>query len=118
MTARLPLLIAALALAAPAPAGAIVNGTPDGDDHPYVAIVGAGDVFCTASLVSPTVLVTAGHCTAIFADIGGPVYATFDEHPDADSEYVARHAVHDARLLRRAAAGHRPARPRSPTTSA
>jgi hypothetical protein len=88
MNARIPLLAAALALAAPAPAGAIVNGAPDGDDHPYVAVVGAGDVFCTASLVAPSVLVTAGHCTAIFADIGGPVYATFDEHARPDSAYV------------------------------
>src|SRR4051794_13643821 len=88
MTARLlAALVAALALAAPAPAGAIVNGTPDGAHHPYVAIVGAGDVFCTASLITPTVLLTAGHCTAIFADIGGPVYATFDEHADGDSLY-------------------------------
>ena len=86
MTTRLPLLIAALALAAPAPAGAIVNGTPDGDDHPYVAIVGAGDIFCTASLVAPTVLVTAGHCTAYMADIGEPAWASFEEHPQDDSD--------------------------------
>src|SRR3954454_21476792 len=88
MNVRLPAaLVAALALAAPAPAGAIVNGSPDGDDHPYVAIVGDGDVFCTASLITPTVLLTAGHCTAAFADIGGPVYATFDEHARGDSVY-------------------------------
>src|SRR3954470_15693737 len=88
MNRRIPILAAALALAAPAPAGAVVNGAPDGDAHPYVAIVGAGDDFCTASLVTPRVLVTAGHCTAAFADIGGPVYATFDEHARPDSTYV------------------------------
>jgi trypsin len=89
MTVRLlAALVAAFALAAPAPAGAIVNGSPDGDDHPYVAIVGAGDAFCSASLVTPTVLVTAGHCTDAFEFIGGPVYATFDEHARPDSTYV------------------------------
>jgi hypothetical protein len=88
MTARIPLLAAVLALAAPASAGALVNAVPDGNAHPYAAAIGAGDVFCTASLVTPTVLVTAGHCTAAFADIGGPVYATFDEHARPESTYV------------------------------
>lgn len=56
-------------LATAVPAGAIVHGTPDGDGHPYVGLLSATDGQgrfwrCTGTLVSPTVFVTAGHCTA------------------------------------------------------
>jgi hypothetical protein len=45
------------------PAGAITNGTSDYDGaYPYVGIVqGAG--ICSGTLIAPTVLLTAGHCT-------------------------------------------------------
>jgi hypothetical protein len=52
-----------------APAAAVTNGTPDGDDHPYVGLMTAhaadGDYMhrCTGTLISSTVFVTAGHCT-------------------------------------------------------
>lgn len=50
-----------------APAGAITGGDPDGEGHPNVAIIvfydGTGRYRCSATLVSPTVLVTAAHCT-------------------------------------------------------
>jgi len=61
-------LIALIALSA-APVAAITDGTPDGDGHPYVGLMTAhaedGDYLwrCTGTLISPTVLVTAGHCT-------------------------------------------------------
>jgi hypothetical protein len=61
-------LVAALAIGL-APAGAITNGTPDGDGHPYVGLVTFYDedgVYlwrCSATLMSPTILLTAGHCT-------------------------------------------------------
>lgn len=48
---------------------AITNGQPDGDDHPYVGLVlfynadGVPLWRCSSSLISPTVLLTAGHCT-------------------------------------------------------
>lgn len=66
------LLLAALAaLLVTSPAGAVVNGEPDGTRHPYVVALGfldpatgARGQFCTGTLVSPTVVVTAGHCTA------------------------------------------------------
>jgi hypothetical protein len=51
------------------PAGAITNGTPDGEGHPYVGLVTFYDddgVYlwrCTATLMAPTLLLTAGHCT-------------------------------------------------------
>ena len=47
---------------------AITNGKPDGDAHPYVGLAvfdsGGGPAWrCSAALLSPTVLLTAGHCT-------------------------------------------------------
>lgn len=49
------------------PATAGTGGTPDGEDHPQVALIAyytaAGRMRCSATLVSPTVLLTAAHCT-------------------------------------------------------
>ena len=49
---------------------AITNGTLDGNEHPYVGLIvffieGEPEAawFCTGSLISPTVMVCAGHCT-------------------------------------------------------
>jgi hypothetical protein len=66
-------LVAALAMSLAAPASAITRGgVPDGDDHPYVGLMVAGfeddGAFipawrCSGALISPTVFVTAGHCT-------------------------------------------------------
>src|SRR3954454_21353851 len=80
--------LVALALAAPAPAGAIVNGAADGTAHPYTGIANAEHGFCSGFLISPTVMLTAGHCTAGFADDGGVAYVSFEEHPDGDSHYI------------------------------
>jgi secreted trypsin-like serine protease len=52
--------LAAAVLAAPAPAGAIIGGTPvDRADHPAVVTLAQA---CTATLVAPDRLLTAGHC--------------------------------------------------------
>ena len=63
-----------LALIIAAPAGAIVGGENDGNQHPYV---GALDVRptgltipCSGTLISPTVFVTAGHCVNFFLSRG------------------------------------------------
>jgi hypothetical protein len=48
---------------------AITYGEPDGEQHPYVGFVAFYDSDgqymwrCTGTLISPTVLLTAGHCT-------------------------------------------------------
>ena len=72
----------------PAPAGAIVNGSFDGDAHPYVGIAVAKDDFCSGVLVSPTLFVTAGHCTAAFAGTGETTFVTFDAQARPTSDYV------------------------------
>lgn len=54
-------------LAGAAPAAAITGGEPDGDRHPNVGLImfydGTGRYRCSATLVSPTVVLTAAHCT-------------------------------------------------------
>ncbi|MEO5965825.1 MAG: hypothetical protein ABIR11_10205, partial [Candidatus Limnocylindrales bacterium] len=74
-TALLVGAIAAVALAAPV--GAITNGQADAGEHPYVGelffyvpdeadsrFTDGGSWFsCSGTLISPTVVLTAGHCT-------------------------------------------------------
>lgn len=67
-------------------AGAVIDGTPDGDGHPYVGQMvifsaGAWRRLCSGVLISPTVYLTAAHCTdrADDADIGAGKFAvSFD----------------------------------------
>ena len=64
MLSALPVLI----LLAPGVLNAITFGEPDGMRHPYVGAIifqtVTGYYSCSATLVSPTVLVTAAHCTS------------------------------------------------------
>lgn len=68
-----------IGLAAAAPAAAITGGEPDGDRHPNVGIIvfydPTGRFRCSATLVTPSVLITAAHCT--FGSIGRTL-VTFD----------------------------------------
>jgi hypothetical protein len=59
-------LLTALSITAQ-PAEASTGGTPDGNTHPNVGLIlfyqPDGRFRCSATLISPTVLVTAAHCT-------------------------------------------------------
>lgn len=72
MTRTLRTLIGAVLTAlmvslATVPALAITGGEPDGNGHPNVAMIvfydSTGRYRCSATLASPTVLITAAHCT-------------------------------------------------------
>jgi hypothetical protein len=69
MKLRLYVFIAAIALAVMAadPAAAIIGGQPDGNGHPNVGALDLRPIGfaipCSGTLISPTVYVTAGHCT-------------------------------------------------------
>jgi secreted trypsin-like serine protease len=69
------------------PAGAVTsNGFPDNGQHPNVGAImvptssgnGYAEV-CSGTLVSPTIFLTASHCTSFLETLGRPSYVTFDE---------------------------------------
>jgi secreted trypsin-like serine protease len=80
-----------LALAVPVliattlPARAITYGQPDGGGHPNVGamvaefdVAGRKDLFCSGTLISPTVFLTAAHCTSYLEARGLQAWVTFD----------------------------------------
>lgn len=86
-------VIAALAsLTAATPAGAIINGTADGQGHPNVGgLVSPTQysdgtwLYCSGTLISPTVFLTAAHC----AEDGERVGVTFDTDYEAGDKVYA-----------------------------
>jgi secreted trypsin-like serine protease len=71
---------AAISVATPS-AQAITWGEPDGNAHPYVGLLvfdtdGTPSHRCSGTLLSPTVMLTAGHCT--FGTSGGRVWFDSD----------------------------------------
>jgi hypothetical protein len=104
-------LMASLVLAAPA--GAITFGQLDGNRHPNVGALFADydpevpgqDLLCSGTLISPTVFLTASHCTVFLPEVGvepDEVFVTFD--PMASDEDGA--ALPSAELLPGTAVTH------------
>jgi V8-like Glu-specific endopeptidase len=82
----------AAALVAAAPAAAITNGTPDGSRHPNVGGLVSPTQFsdgtwlyCSGTLISPTVFLTAAHC----GEDGERVGVTFDTAYQAGDKVYA-----------------------------
>ncbi len=89
---RLLLLVVALAAAClgltAAPASAITNPRPDNGEHPYVGLAvfdvdGTPSWRCSGTLLSPTVFLTAGHCT----DGATAARVWFDEVVQGNPQY-------------------------------
>jgi hypothetical protein len=85
---KLLVLLAAIAslVVAAGPAQAVLYGQPDNNEHPYVGVIRFFDEDgnylwrCTGTLISPTVVLTAGHCTYTHPDYDD--FATFPNTSD------------------------------------
>jgi secreted trypsin-like serine protease len=82
---RAAVLAALLVLMTSQHADAITYGQPDGNLHPNVGAMirlrsdGVYRILCSGSLISPTVFLTASHCTTFLEDQGiSDVWVTFD----------------------------------------
>jgi hypothetical protein len=88
-------LVVVLTLIFAVPAFAISNGEPDGNGHPHVgafAVEAEGEkaLVCSGTLISPTVFLTAGHCTFFLEPAGfSEVYVTFDSEFSQSSNFIA-----------------------------
>jgi hypothetical protein len=78
------------------PVPAMVGGQPD-FTHPNVGAVVTFHPFlpgnplapfCTATLISPSVAVTAGHCAFLLVEFGLPSWVSFDQQFDAGSSLL------------------------------
>jgi len=79
--ALLTVVVVVALLAVAVPAFAVKYGQPDGGEHPYVGMIVFYDQGmvpqwrCTGTLISPTLVLTAGHCT----ELNGPAQVWFQE---------------------------------------
>jgi secreted trypsin-like serine protease len=74
-------------------AEAITYGSPDGAGHPNVGALlaefftpGVKDIFCSGTLISPTVFLTAAHCTTPLQAEGLDAWVSFDAEVTAKSK--------------------------------
>lgn len=87
------LFVVILMLVTVIPVQAVTDGELDGNGHPFVGLMlfKATDGYwytCSGTLLSSTVFLTAGHCTA--DAVAGDVYLWFDPSPVADDGYLYR----------------------------
>jgi hypothetical protein len=78
-----------------APGSAITGGQPDGNGHPYVALLLApGLTFCSGSLIAEQTILTAGHCTDFWDQLedaglfSGPIMVSFDPQASVDEDWM------------------------------
>lgn len=83
----------------------ITFGKPDGNSHPYVGALlfvqnGEGFFSCTGTLLSPTVMLTAGHCVESEGNTNDVTYVRFTENALADrGDYPSTQAWLDAEWI-------------------
>ena len=70
----------------------ITDGVPDGEDHPAVVLirmqVAGGPAYrCSGTLLTPTVVLTAGHCTGEPGEFSGIRIFTESNVEDGDNSY-------------------------------
>lgn len=85
-----------------APAGAITHGTLDGDGHPAVVLIlmeenGAPAYRCSGTLIAPTVVLTAGHCTGAPGEFSGMrIFAESNVQSDTTYPFAGGPNTHEA----------------------
>lgn len=91
MSRKMLAMLAFASLPLAAPALAITYGEPDGGDHPNVGALirenpdGSREIWCSGTLISPTVFLTAAHCVDDVEILGWTPYVTFDQEWTATS---------------------------------
>jgi hypothetical protein len=83
-------LVLALVLGTAGVAGAITGGQPDGNGHPYGALLLVpGYTFCSGTLIADNVVLTAGHCTSFWTPENEitEVLVSFDPEAAVDANW-------------------------------